>query len=259
VNLLFSQGFSRDLVLYLVVDRLTVTDVTDLPPGADDANAHTDVFYNDPANEQNYAGFERFIGEAMTHGLTTEPEPYLSPAGGGGEAAKPDKGPAAVGRAQLCYDWALATEAAKKDFPNTESRCGASAKAQATTHDKTSKLAVNLYGRKLEIDVKTRSIFGIFTYLGALIAHDEQNRVRLHHYPLPAETTVDAPLLNVMASAEAVGGDCFTALTYAKHRYCVPEDGAENTKKIFNILNALLALKTSQGDLPITQTVRITP
>lgn len=39
----------------------------------------------------------------------------------------------------------------------------------------------------------------------------------------------------------------------------MPLDGADNTKKIFNILNALLALKTSPGDLPVTQTVRIAP
>ena len=39
----------------------------------------------------------------------------------------------------------------------------------------------------------------------------------------------------------------------------MPQDGADNTKKIFNIINALLALKTTAGDLPVTQTVRIAP
>jgi hypothetical protein len=37
----------------------------------------------------------------------------------------------------------------------------------------------------------------------------------------------------------------------------VPVEGAANTKRIFGILNALLALKQSNADLPTTQTVRI--
>ena len=38
--------------------------------------------------------------------------------------------------------------------------------------------------------------------------------------------------------------------------YCVPRQGAENTKRIFSLLAQLLALKTQAGDLAITPTVR---
>ena len=55
------------------------------------------------------------------------------------------------------------------------------------------------------------------------------------------------------------GSGCFVDLGYEGERYCVPLEGVDNTKKIFNILNALLAPKTSPGDLPVTQTVRIAP
>jgi hypothetical protein len=37
----------------------------------------------------------------------------------------------------------------------------------------------------------------------------------------------------------------------------VPATGSENLKTTFSIINALQALKTSTGDLPVTQAVRI--
>ena len=93
-----------------------------------------------------------------------------------------------------------------------------------------------------------------------MMAQDDAGRVSLHAYPeLPAETTVEAPLF-VVTHAGAIGDQgCFVGLGYEGQHYCVPQQGADNTKKIFNILNALLALKTASGDLPITQTVRIAP
>ncbi len=125
---------------------------------------------------------------------------------------------------------------------------------------------MTLGGRTLQIDVRTRSIYGILTYLGRLMADQEQGAgnpaaVRLHDYQLPAESTDSGLLLNVIEGhpADAREG-CFAEIGYEGHSYCVPAGPDSNhTKTIFNILNALLALKTSQGDLPVTQTVRITP
>jgi hypothetical protein len=42
-------------------------------------------------------------------------------------------------------------------------------------------------------------------------------------------------------------------------RYCVPRDGAENTKSIFGLLAQLIALRTQTGDLAITPAVRVSP
>ena len=39
--------------------------------------------------------------------------------------------------------------------------------------------------------------------------------------------------------------------------YCVPVDGAHNTKRSFSILSQLLALKTSQGDLQLQPIFRL--
>ncbi|HEX3918099.1 MAG TPA: hypothetical protein VHW60_12240 [Caulobacteraceae bacterium] len=269
VNLLFSQGYSREMVLYLVVDRLKVTDVSTMQPGQDDSKEPTSVYFNDPRSPS-FATFKTFVDQAMLHGLTTEvtyppaaaPAPLaqvskdqvnnvnvvvsVAPDSGG------DDGP----YARLCYDLALATPTAKLDFTPESPLCGVVASAQASATAGPASIGVKIGDKKYEIVVYTRSIFGIFKYLGGLIGRGETGAVQLHHYPqLVSEQTFDGQLLTVVSS----GGDCFTAVSYRGRDYCVPNQGADNTKDIFNILDALLALKTSPGDLPATPTVRITP
>jgi hypothetical protein len=268
VNLLFSQGYPREMVLYLVVDRLEVTDLTGLAPGQDDSHAPTAVYFNDPANPS-FPIFKSFVDQAMMHGLTTDEvsPPEAAPAAGGAPgpftggtlnvvvstADKKDDTP----KARLCYDWALATETAKLDFTPESPRCGAPPPPEAkAAPGGSSILAVKIGDKRYEIVVHTRSIFGIFKYLGGLMAHDDQAAVRLHHYPeLTAEVTADGQLLDVRRAE----GDCFAHVDEHGSHYCVPAQGAENTKAIFSILDALLALKTAPGDLPTAQTVRITP
>jgi hypothetical protein len=282
-NLLFSQGYSRELVLYLLIDSLRVTDVTNLKTGQDESTAPTFVLYNDPTRP-NYHDtdpsapvsptFERFIKEAMVHGLTTEAyapvaaaAPTTTQAAGSAPGVSvvvvqpaPTKPEGGGEHARLCYDYALATPDAmqdfadeKKAFPDENNRCGATG---PVTRAQSSELPVFLHGRKYEITVTFRSIFGIFNYLGALLAEDDAQAVQLRDYGIVNEPVTPAPLLNVVTSGQM---DCFAAVDYRGKRYCVPVKGAENTKRIFAILNALLALKTAPGDLPQVQTVRITP
>lgn len=249
VDLLLHQGFARELIFYLVIDKATIT-----PKGGEPF-----VIWNDPSDPKRFAQFQTYIKEAMLHGLTTQS--YMEPGDSGDSpdsGAKDAKPPKMVAHAELCYDRALATPAARKDFPADANLCSASG-AKKPASSSGSNLTVNLYGQQLEIEVTTRSIFGIFQYLGGIIARGDPNEVRLHAYPeLPAEVTVDAPILEVGKGGGPYGG-CFSAIGYEGTRYCVPEQGADNTKKIFNIINALLALKTAPGDLPVTQTVRIAP
>jgi hypothetical protein len=237
VNLLFSQGYSREMVLYLVVDRLKVTDVSALQPGQDPSTAPTTVYFNDPRNPT-FAIFKTFVDQAMLHGLTTE---------------------VAAGGPRLCYDLAIATPTAKQDFTPESPLCGVTAPAQATPASAAggpAMIPVRIGNQKLEIVVYTRSIFSIFKYLGGLMARDETADVRLHHYPqLAAEETADGQMLVV----ENGRNDCFAQVSYLGSDYCVPNRGADDTKDVFDILDALLALKTSPGDLPATPTVRITP
>lgn len=279
VNLLLSQGYSRELVLLLVIESLKVTDVTDLKPGEDESHARSLIFYNDPrnrlfsdvsANGVKVASFEGFIYEAMIHGLTTEaflasPEP--PPASTTTESAGSAPGlkvyisnaPSTVPnkvQVRLCYDTALATPKGRLDFQPNSPRCGVGTTTPDQEKARSSKLPVTLEGRKLEIEVKTRSIFGIFRYLGELIRNSDMDKVHLHHYDdLPAESTQDSQLLTIAHRADS----CFVSATYEGEQYCVPQAEEDNTKQIFTIINSLLALKTSPGDLPITQSVRLTP
>lgn len=249
VDLLLHQGFARELIFYLVIDKATIT-----PRGGDPF-----VIWNDPSDPKRFELFQGYIKQAMLHGLTTQS--YLAPEDGVAAPegkGPPDKAPKMVPHAELCYDRALATSDARKDFPADANLCSTTHTGK-TAASSGSNLTVNLYGQQMEIEVTTRSIFGIFQYLGGIIARGDPNGVRLHAYPeLPAEVTVDAPILEIATGGGPYGG-CFSAIGYEGTRYCVPEQGAENTKKIFNILNALLALKTAPGDLPVTQTVRIAP
>jgi hypothetical protein len=54
-------------------------------------------------------------------------------------------------------------------------------------------------------------------------------------------------------------GGCFVDIGFTGEFYCVPERGAENTKRIFSLLAQLIALKTQPTDLAITPTVRVIP
>jgi hypothetical protein len=85
------------------------------------------------------------------------------------------------------------------------------------------------------------------------------SNITLMDFNLPAERVEESPLVDVeVRGADLLGrGDCFSALNFEGRSYCVPQD-ADNTKRIFGILNALLALKQSVSDQPVTQTVRIT-
>jgi hypothetical protein len=242
VDLLLHQGFSRELVFFLVIDKVKVT-----PAGGEPT-----VIYNDPTDARSFPLFEQYVREAMVHGLTTQS--FIAADEPGGKASA---------HAELCYERAMATEAARQDFPNRDGACGQKPPVRASGEAAGSNLEVVLHGQRLQLDVTTRSIFGIFYYLGGILAHRDAAAPRLRHYDLPAEVTVDAPLLTI-AERGAVGpfggpGGCFTAADYEGRRYCVPAEDADNTKRIFSMLGVLLALKQSPGDLPVTQTVRIAP
>lgn len=268
VDLLLNQGYSRELIFYLVIAKAKITVVqkdgapSPFPP---------QVIYNDPSNPENFRQFRYYIREAMEHGLTTET--YLTPdpsaddgdsgdaADKGSDKAKPKK-PKLSTKAELCYDKAMAMpgdipDIAKGSFcgdkpdARTEAQ-GAGAPLYVTLHDP--KFA--LHDKQLQIDVTTRSIYEIYYYLGRIIRSGQP--MDLQAFDLPAEKIEAAPLIDVVTDHQGVGeAACFSGIRYEGEFYCVPREGAENTKHIFGILNALIALKQSTADIPVTTTVRI--
>jgi hypothetical protein len=264
VDLLLHQGYSRELIFYLVIEKAKITVIT--PPGAPESQIPPQVVYNDPTNPQSFGLFQYYIKEAMEHGLTTEtflaPNDITSDTAAPGEAQKTQR--YAI-QAELCYDKSLVIPQDLPDIPKG-SFCGdkpekrndngKSTALYVTLHDK----SFPLHDQQLQIDVTTRSIYEIFYYLGHIVHSGKE--VDLQPFNLPAETIPQQPLIDIRVNNGATfseAGGCFSAIRYEGDAFCVPRQGAENTKRVFGILNALLALKQSVSDLPNTQTVRIEP
>jgi len=272
VDLLLHQGFPRELIFYLVVDKEKLTNV---------ATGKSTIIYNDPSSPT-YNTFKLAIQSAIDHGLTTEVAnggnqggAVVGGPGGIAELAQPpgggEKGPPP--HAQLCFERALATDAAMAEFAELKQEgkgphfCGSRSNA-------TPQLTVRLFGQDIQVEVTTRSVYSMFTYLGnvmnvadsgapppVLVDYGADYRTQ-NPAAVPPERTPEGPLMNISTADGAYGGsggDCFVAVDYAGRNYCVPQKGSQVTKQIFNVLSVLVALKQSPGDLPATQSVLISP
>jgi hypothetical protein len=287
IDLLLHQGFSREMVFYLVIEKAKVTPCP-LQAGSDPC-----ILYNDPDNPS-YLMFQGAIEAAMEHGLVTEvpqnSDSYVAPtdpatdqgaagaqeqkheaveqvaaqsSGDVGKGGKIDfvlRPQADEPKAQLCFERALSTVAAKKEFDQLTAEkkppfyCGTGHKRGSAP------LTVRLFdNRDYQIVVTTRSIYGIFNYLGSVMNETAKVQPALVDYKIPSEVTLAGPLLTVTTSGGVFGGGCFTAVTYGGKTYCVPQESTQTTKQVFNVLSALTALKQSPGDLPAAQTVLVAP
>lgn len=264
VDLLLHQGYSRELIFYLVIDKATIAvQGSEAPP--------TTVF-NDPASPT-FGLFKYYIKEAMEHGLTTET--YLAPdasadnsadssGGSGGSGGRSGGGkPKLTKHAELCYDKTLALADDLKDI-DPSSFCGAKPAIRMSASNSGAPLTVTLHDpsfplhdQKLVIDVTERSIYGMYYYLGRIIRSGKE--VDLEAFNLPAENVPQAPLITVDTSARLPlqPGGCFTVVGYEGKTYCVPLENSDNTKHIFGILFALLALHQTVNDQNLLPTVRI--
>ena len=274
VDLLLHQGYSRELIFYLVIQKAKITLV---PADGKPSPIPPRVVYNDPSDSENFALFQYYVKEAMEHGLTTET--YLTPDGAaddsssdsgggdkssGGDKSAKAKAPKLQTEAELCYDKALALPSDIRDIA-PGSFCGDKPDIRPAGESPSAPLYVTLHDPKfalhdqpLQIEVTTRSIFEIYYYLGRIIRSGRP--LDLQAFDLPAEKIAAAPLIDVAIdhkSGDRADGACFTAVRFEGERYCVPLEGSDNTKHIFGILNALIALKQSNADIPVTQTVRI--
>src|SRR5271169_1691869 len=166
VDLLLHQGFPRELIFYLVIDKVKLTDV---------ATGTATIIYNDPTSPS-YGTFKSAVQSAMDHGLTTQVAASGPPGASAEETAKAggiaqvtvppggaEKGPPP--HAELCFERALATDVAMAEFAQLVKQgkgpnfCGAGAHGPQ-------RLTVLLFGRDTEVEVTTRSTYGMFSYLG---------------------------------------------------------------------------------------------
>jgi hypothetical protein len=250
VDLLLHQGYSRELVFYLVIDKAKITPFN--PGGAQAAQPHFD--YNRPG-DPSFPEFQDFIQAAMEHGLTTEQAPGAAPSApsAAADSSKPSPPPPLR---QTCFEPALASPSAMNDFSLVHVNfCGSGQPPSATQ-------LVLLNGKAYKIEVVFRSTYGIFRYLGGLI-RDPAGPPVLNDFSkdYPAgvpEFTPSGSLFKIYTSGGAPDG-CFTWVQYEQANYCAPKtgDGADTTREIFNILSALVALKQSSGDIPASSAILI--
>jgi hypothetical protein len=94
--------------------------------------------------------------------------------------------------------------------------------------------------------IVTRSTFGIYQFLGGLMANGEAEGLML-------TDEKDSSLLTITRGS---GDGCFQDTHYNGEMYCIPYN-AKNTKRIVQLLAQLVALQTSTQDLAITPLVRV--
>jgi hypothetical protein len=203
--------------------------------------------------------FKDAIDVALANGLTIE---TLSVSNNGAAAAKSST----TVYARMCLDPILAQRFRSEhaDFRLSEAgqpqpRCGfwpSEVKAGKQRSAETDTLIFDVKGTPLgpvHVEIVPRSTFGVYQFLGRILAAEATEHVRLREDTNLAEDT------RLLAVTDGSGGPCFVSVSFEGKDFCVPEKGAESTKRIFSLLAQLLALKTQSGDLNATPVVRVTP
>ena len=266
-NYFVRQGYSRELLFWLFVESVRET-----------VMGRTVEFLNEPDQDStcNTARgitrcFRDMIDVAVASGLTVETrvEPPKDPS-----KEKPKI------YARLCFDRVL-VDRVKRTYDREVFKfvlltghgphCKidawphqvAAAKAErgekeisaAQNPEETDTLTFNISGSPfgtLRYEVITRSTFGIYQFLGRILAANLQDDVAIRG---PRTSNEDRRILGINPGSGDSG--CFAETALEGDFFCVPRHGAENTKRIFSLLAALVALNTNVNDLAITPTVRL--
>jgi hypothetical protein len=149
----------------------------------------------------------------------------------------------------LCLDPAIAQEYGKT--VDAALACGARHRVMASPRTIYGDLGRNVKS----IQPVLRSPYSVFQYYGRLLATDTVPRVHLIDARTPRLPTGDESILTIKKDE----GDCFARARHLGVSYCVPNKGANNTKEIFVLLNALVNLSTTRSSLPTTPTVQLAP
>ena len=224
-NLILHQGFSRALVFSLLVDKVRIT-----------SGGNVEEIRNAPTEPDEFRRFEQYLYLAVYYGLTVEVA----------------RGPDGKTEGRLCFDQALAGPEQKAFVRTSPIQCthGPDTRGWPRTRPE---LAFIIDGKPQSIEINARSPNQIFQYLGSLVGPASAGHTVTLYGDQPG--TTQGPLVVVTTDPRA---NCFARVTYEGTTYCVPDVGSDNTKRIFQILNQILALNTSPEDIPPTQSVFIT-
>jgi hypothetical protein len=277
-NTWFSQGLSRELVFYVLIASIRTTGmdgaVYEYRNDPEDNDWHTsqsEVEHNSamclPANtgrgrstqysdiaiwyglHENDCRFEKFrflIDLAVKYGLRTETVAVPNPKWTKDSTTEPKT----ISKVVTCYDPAWFREYAHKKFIPGLRVCGSPSSVEAAH------FSIMGPGNLKGVALQMRSPFAIFQYLGRIVASESQYRVALKGRERGNDDAGRAQVLTIISGS---GASCFAEAWYHGASYCVPMEGAENTKQIFTLLRAVLATNISAADLNATPTIRVTP
>jgi hypothetical protein len=234
-----NQGMSRELLFYLFTSEV-------IENGRE--------VHNDPLSPD-FPEFRKVVRAAVDYGLTSEPVPTRKSARPGRTARRADPAPSASVNSsdqnpdqaaqptQLCF--AKQDMAAGLSASDVSPICGTS---EVSPDGRT------VMYKGVRVTVIPRSVFAIFQFLGRILAAGQPARITLY-----SPQAIDQPPLadKYLFDVEENGpGPCFLSVDYEGVNYCIPLQGAENTKRILSILTQLLALNTSIQDIPVTPLVQ---
>jgi hypothetical protein len=260
LNFFIRQGYERELLFWLFTESVRVSTREGVVEFRNDPDSAVAC---EPGGARERC-FSNIIDLALATGLTVETRSEKSASGGR---------PVVYGR--LCFDRVL-MQRARREYPpemftelqtvvagQHRPRCGivpwinadgAAGKKKGGTPASaaTDTLRFEVLGSTqgpLRFEITTRSVYGIYQFLGRIVRTDNPIRLRGRG---------DDELLLTIVRRDVLTS-CFVALDFEGIAYCVPNEGAENTKRVFGLLTQLLALRTLVGDLAITPTVRVAP
>jgi len=233
------QGVARETLFDLFTEKVV-----------EDKSGKIRQFVNDPL-DPSFDAFQHYVDLAMRYGLSAEPDPNAKPAAKSNANDKNGGDTAATGPSwRLCFDraaWPPGTP-----YAHNEPICGTKTK-MPNPHMVS---FVDQQGVPVKVNVFPRSTFAIFQYLGRIVAGGEEHAVKLK----TPEAIGQPPLVDddlFLVTQGGLGGACFLSVDYGGRTYCVPQDGALNTKRILGLLAQLIALNTSIRDIAITPQVQL--
>ena len=278
-NYLIRQGYSRELLFWLFADSVRITiknkrhlEFYEFRNGVDGDESCQYL----PGLRQKVC-FRNIVDVAIGAGLSvqsiTREEPNSSGGGGQGRGAKGSSNSSKPTRrtiSRLCFDPFFLKQAATespaahnmfrlflKAYPiPIDPLCSSDPDPKQFNALGTDRLKIGSgkKGGKIEFEIVTRSTFGIYQFLGRILAADAMDRIMMTGRNGASED--ERRILSIVRDQAA---DCAVNITLRGKYYCVPERGSDNTKRIFSLLSQLIALKTQTQDLGITPTVRLSP
>ena len=109
----------------------------------------------------------------------------------------------------------------------------------------------------MKLQVLPRSTFAIFQFLGHIVAAQEKGVASSSRARMRSDTRRSRTIALFIVN-DGTGGGCFLDVDYGGRKsYCVPEDGARNTKRILGLLAQLIALSTSLSSIAATPQVQV--